>query len=218
MKNVLLLVVLSFFMLSCYTQVITVNPDKKSGTISLNYSINAESIPELSGIIAQVSSAGQGGNNIDVMSLIDENTFKKNFKNSDMVKLKSVKIEPGEVYNGTVVFTFTDFEKAFNELPVGFVKPQIVREGNTITISQKLVMKELDPDNLANSLLMQLAEDDPEYYNKLMKTVKFDFEIITPTPVISHQGVTLLSKNRVKFSFNITELLNAKEKFFSVKF
>ncbi len=219
MKPKLLLPFLSIVLLSCYTQTITVNPDKRSGTIVLNYTLNQEFIPELSGVLAQVSSTGGSSNSLDIMSLTDAAAFRRNFKNSNFLTLQSVNISlQGDTYNGRITLAFTDFERAFAEIPSGFIRPSVVRNGNRVTISQRLLMSDLDPERMLNTLLMQLEEDDPQYYGRLINSVRFVFEIVTPTPVTAHQGVTLVSANKVSFSFNINDLLATTEKNFSVQF
>ena len=144
-KKIVTILTLMIILVSCYTQKITLNADKKSGKIEIEYNLDDDYFQLLS--IAIENFTAEDEEPFDPMILIDEDLFKQTFlelnKNKEL-KLKSVNINTSKGYNGKIVILFYDFEKLLNKLPKGMANLNITKIKNNITLSQVINFKKMD--------------------------------------------------------------------------
>jgi hypothetical protein len=201
------LIVFSFF--SCYTQRISLNPDKKSGQISVEYNMDDDYFQLFSIAVDSFNSkAVKAKDKFDPAILLDANAIKKYFKDNKYIKIKSVSVDTSKGYRGKIVGEFSDFERIFESIPKGVGNFSITKNDGNLTLSQLLNLKELDPENVFKNYVMKQKEDDINYYNKLTKEAKFYFYISAPTPIKKNEGVTLSGdKKEASYTFKLSDLL-----------
>ena len=203
MKVVKILLVLTIFiaLLSCYNHTIILNSDKNSGKMIIEYNLDDDYFQLIS--IATENLFIEENNKFDPLILIDEDLFKETFKNTEYVKLKSIKIDTSNGYKGNIVIEFTDLQKILDTLPSGLLNLTLKQEDDNITLTQILDFKKMDPDEIFKNFVMQQKEDDIDFYNRLTKEAKFKFVIKTMTPIKYSEGV-LLSKDKKQATYNFT--------------
>ncbi|OHD10626.1 MAG: hypothetical protein A2086_05545 [Spirochaetes bacterium GWD1_27_9] len=212
MLKKILLFTLTIFLFSCYSQKIYLNPDKKSGKMIIDYSLDSDYLSILSTALANFQSTTDASP-IDPAILIDEQAFKDAFKENKDVTLKVVKIDTKKGYSGHIEISFTDFEKALNLLPKSMVNLAIQRANGTLTVNQVLNFGKMDADGVFLDFINQQKEDDINLYNRLTKVASFKFEVYTTTPMIKTEGVTVSSdKKKIEYSFKLQDLLVNKDK------
>jgi hypothetical protein len=207
-----LLFILLLTTVSCYKHTIVLNGDRKSGKMIVEYSMDDDVFQLLS--IAMSNFSTDYENQFDAFALIDEDYFKETVKSTDEVTIKSVSIKSDGVnYKGRIEAEFKDFEKALATLPEGLAKLNIERSKNNLTISQELDIDSMDPDGILKEFVNQLKEDDPGFYNKIMKEAYFEFIIQSAKPIVKSEGVKLSSdKKSAYYNFYVGEMLDLKGK------
>ena len=140
--------------------------------------------------------------------LLDANMLRDYFKDNKYISIKSINIDTSKGYKGRIVANFTDFEKLFDSLPKSVTNLTLKKDQDSITITQSLNLKELDPDGVFKNYIMKQKEDDINYYNKLTKEAKFSFYLTTATPIKKTEGVFLSAdKKNASYSFKLNDLL-----------
>jgi hypothetical protein len=206
-----MILLIPVLLVSCYTQTIILNPDKKSGRMIIDYQMDDDYLSILSTAMANFQNPDQEP--IDPTILIDQELFKERFKNSKEVALDKVVISSKNGYTGHVEIRFSDFEKALKMLPEGMINLAINRSNSKLSIGQVINLSKMDPDNVLTEFLNQQKEDDIDLYNKLTKSASFSMVIQTPSPVSSSKGVTLSSdKKKSSYSFRLGDMLAKKDK------
>jgi hypothetical protein len=212
-KKMFLLLIIVSTLVSCYTQKVYLDANKKSGKMVIDYNLDNDYLSVLSTALANFQTTGKNQQTIDPNALIDEKLFRETFKNNKDVTLKSVKITATKGYTGHIEITFTDFEKALKLLPEGVINIAVLRDGNNVTITQVINISKMDKDGIFIDFLNQQKEDDINLYNKLTKTAFFKFETYTATQIKKTEGITLSNdKMKADYSFRLNELLQNKDK------
>lgn len=205
------LILWGFTTISCYTQKIELNEDKRSGKMTIEYYLNNDYFQLISIVASNFQYDDE--NYIDTIILINEAKFRENFKkyegiNLDFISIK--KIREGE-YTGKIVISFKDFEQALLLLPKSIAGLEIKKAKEEITINQIIQLSKMDPENIFIDFIEQLKEDDKEFYNLLTEKAVFNFEILTKTPIKKTEGIKLEKNNKATYSFNIKNLLENKD-------
>ncbi len=209
MKVIRFLFIIFIFIvsLSCYNHTIILNPDKNSGKMIIEYNIDDDYFQLIS--IAAENINVENSKKFDPLILIDEEFFKETFKETEYVKLKSVKIDTANGYKGTIVIEFKDLKKILESLPAGLANLSLKKENDNVTLTQILDFKKMDPDGIFKSFVLQQKEDDINFYNRLTKQAKFTFRIKTATPIKHTEGVILSKdKKEVIYTFMINDFIN----------
>lgn len=211
MKKILLYILFLPLLISCYSQKIYLNADKKSGKMTIEYNLDDDFFQLLS--IALENFSTDDDNYIDPTILLDEELFKEYFKENmgDIreIKLKKVSIDLTNGYKGYIEIDFFNLEKLMDRIPQGMTNLLIEKKGYELTISQIIDMKKMDPDNIFKDFIIQQKEDDLNFYNKLTQKAKFDFILSTALPIKKTEGVELsANKKTASYSFKINDLIN----------
>ncbi len=211
LKHIVLFFGVLLLLSSCFSQKIFLNADKKSGRMVIEYTLDNDYLTILSTALANVPS--EDGTTIDPEILIDEEAFKKSFKNTKDITLKSVKIDTKNGYKGNIEVSFTDFEKALATMPKDLLDITVVRNASGLQISQTVDINKIDPSGIFLGFLDQLKLDDVALYNKIVKSAPFTIEINAATPFKEVKGVTLSAdKKKVSYTFTLFDLLSSKNK------
>ena len=209
-KKLLYIFIFIVSLVSCYNHTIILNSDKNSGKMIIEYYLDDDYFQLVS--IATENLLIDGNNKFDPLVLIDEDLFKETFKDTEYVKLKSVKIDTSNGYNGNIVIEFTDLEKILETLPSGLLNLTLKKENGDITLTQILDFKKMDPDEVFKNFVLQQKEDDINFYNRLTKEAKFSFLIKTMTPIKYTEGVTLSKdKKQAKYTFTVNDFINSNK-------
>ncbi len=197
---------------SCYTHKIILNPDNNSGTMTMEYTLDDDYFQLLS--IALDNFGSENDEMIDPTSLIDADLFKKSFKESNEIKLKSINIQTNNnIYKGKIVIEFNNLEKLIEKIPKGIMNFTVKKENGKTTFSQELEYKKMDPDGIFKEFVMKQKEDDINLYNKLTKEAKFKFIIITSKPIKYSEGVILSSdKKTAEYNFKVNDIFDTENK------
>ena len=139
-------------LMSCYNHTIILNPDKNSGKMIIEYNLDDDYFQLVS--IAAENIVVEGEDRFDPLILIDESLFKETFKETEYVKLKSVKIDTSNGYKGNIVIEFKDLEKILASLPSGLTNLTLKKEKNIVTLTQLLDFKKMDPDEIFKSFVL----------------------------------------------------------------
>ncbi len=201
--------IIIFFIIltSCYNQTIILNSDKNSGKIVIDYNLDDDYFQLLS--IASENIFIEGEKKFDPLTLIDASLFKETFKDTEYVKLKSIKIDTSKGYKGNIVIEFKDLQKIIETMPAGLTNLTLKKENGTSTVTQILDFKKMDPDGIFKNFVLQQKEDDINFYNRLTKEAKFSFVIKTMTPIKYIEGVMLSKdKKQASYTFMINDLIN----------
>ncbi|HPO50553.1 MAG TPA: hypothetical protein PLO89_09535 [Spirochaetota bacterium] len=206
-RRLFLLFLPLFFLVSCYSHKIYLNADKKSGRMVIEYNLDNDYLSILSTALANMQSTS--GDPMDPTILIDETLFKEAFKNTDDVSLKSVKIDTTNGYKGRIEVVFKDFEKSLDALPKDMMNLSILRQGNSLTVTQVMNFSKMDTQGIFVDFLNQQKEDDINLYNKLTKQASFEFEVNTASPITKSEGVNLSKdKRKALYSFKLGDMIN----------
>jgi len=201
--------IISFFLFSCYTQRVTLNEDKKSGQVIIEYNMDDDYFQLFSIAVENFNSMNdQNQQKFDPGMLLDANQLRDYFKDNKYIKIRSINIDTTKGYKGRIVADFSDFEKLFDSIPKGVTNLTLKKDQDTITITQSLNLKEMDPDGVFKNYIMKQKEDDINYYNKLTKEAKFSFYLTTATPIKRTEGVLLSAdKKNASYTFKLNDLL-----------
>jgi len=201
--------ILCFLIFSCYTQKVTLNADKKSGQVAVEYYLDDDYFQLLSIAIENFNAAStQSSNKFDPAILMDAAAIKEYFKDNKFIKIRSVSVDTSNGYRGKITADFTDFEKMFESIPKGVTNLSLKKEPDLITVTQLLNLKSLDPEGVFKSYIMKQKEDDIAYYNKLTRDVKFTFVIATASMIKKTEGVVLSGDKKVaSYTFKLNDLL-----------
>ena len=209
-KKYLYISIFFILLISCYNQTIILNSDKNSGKMIIKYNLDDDYFQLVS--IATENLFIEEDNKFDPLILIDEDLFKETFKETEYIKLRSVKIDTSNGYNGNIIIEFSDLEKTLEALPRGLLNLTLKKENSNITITQILDFKKMDPDEIFKNFVLQQKEDDINFYNRLIKEAKFTFIIKTLTPIKYTEGVMLSKdKKQAKYTFMINDFINSNK-------
>lgn len=209
MKYKMFISIITFIVIltSCYNQTIILNSDKNSGKIVIDYNLDDDYFQLLS--IASENIFIENEKKLDPLILLDANLFKETFKNTEYVKLKSIKIDTSNGYKGNIVIEFTDLQKIIDTMPAGLTNLTFKKDQGVITVTQILDFKKMDPDNIFKNFVLQQKEDDLDFYNRLTKQAKFFFAIRSVAPIKYTEGVIISKdKKQASYSFMINDLIN----------
>ena len=206
-KKFLLLFLFFIVLISCYNHTLILNSDKNSGKMIIEYNLDDDYFQLIS--IATENLFIEENNKFDPLILIDEDLFKETFKDTEYVKLKSIKIDTSNGYKGNIVIEFSDLQKILETLPSGLLNLTLKKENDNITLTQILDFKKMDPDEIFKNFVLQQKEDDIDFYNRLTKEAKFKFIIKTITPIKYSEGVILSKdKKQAMYNFTINDFIN----------
>ncbi|MBN2544398.1 MAG: hypothetical protein JXB50_01290 [Spirochaetes bacterium] len=207
-KMMILLLPVLFF--SCYTQKIILNPDKNSGELFIEYNLTDDTFQLLSFAFYEMA---DDQNKLSPEALIDVNLFKEKFKESENVKLKSVKIDNTNGYKGAINIEFKNLEKAMLEIPKEFINFTMARSGNFLQLSQTVNFKEMDKEGKFKQFIIDQKTDDIQFYNYLVNDTKFNFILETRTPIFQASGVRLSNFNKkAEYTFKLGDYINNENK------
>jgi hypothetical protein len=216
MQKIKIFLVLSAIALlfSCYSQKVILNGDRKSGQVIVEYNLDDDYFQLFSIAVENFNSMNaQNQPKFDPGMLLDANMLRDYFKDNKYIKITSVNIDTSKGYKGKVVATFSDFEKLLDSIPKGVTNLSLKKDQETITLTQSLNLKEMDPEGVFKNYIMKQKEDDINYYNKLTKETKFSFYLITTTPIKKVEGVFLSSdKKNASYTFKLNDLFINEEK------
>ncbi|HBD93706.1 MAG: hypothetical protein A2015_04405 [Spirochaetes bacterium GWF1_31_7] len=211
---------------SCFSQRITLNPDKKSGNVSINYTFSDDDFEILSLILSSAPVGGEAGT-FDPSILIDKKEFISYFQKMEVKELTLVKsdisrkvIDGVGYYTGAIVINFTDFEILLNKFPASENGLGFKREGQVITMEQKIEMGKMGDMETLDNYIDLVKADKPVWYKKFIND-DFLIEIVLKKPFIQTRGVTLSSdKKTAKYSFKTADMIgsNRKDLDFMLKF
>ena len=209
-KKYLYISIFFILLISCYNQTIILNSDKNSGKMIIKYNLDDDYFQLVS--IATENLFIEEDNKFDPLILIDEDLFKDTFKETEYIKLRSVKIDTSNGYNGNIIIEFSDLEKTLEALPRGLLNLTLKKENSNITITQILDFKKMDPDEIFKNFVLQQKEEEINFYNRLIKEAKFTFIIKTLTPIKYTEGVMLSKdKKQAKYTFMINDFINSNK-------
>lgn len=203
-----------FFLFSCYTHKIVLNSDNNSGTMIIEYQLDDDYFQLLS--IAFSNFASDSQDKFDPVVLIDEELFRQSFKNSAYIRLKSVNINAVNGYKGKIVIDFTDLEKLLASMPKELVNLNFIKENGSITLSQSISLKKMDPDGIFKDFIHQQKEDDINFYNKLTKEAEFNFIIQSQSTIKKAEGVVISKdKKNAYYNFKLNDIIVDDNKIFN---
>jgi hypothetical protein len=214
LKKIFLFALLLPVLVSCYTQKIYLNADKKSGKMIIDYTIDDDYFQLLSIALDNFASEEDP---IDPASFIDQTLFKETFDSkfgsSKDVKLKSLSIKKGNNYTANIVIEFYDLDKLLAKIPKGITNLNITKVNTDLTISQILDIKKMDPDGAFKEFVMQQKEDDINFYNRLTKEAKFYFVMYSAVPIKKIEGISLSEDRKTaEYSFKLNDFINSDNK------
>jgi len=221
-KKIILLIFIIFVIFSCYTHKIILNADRNSGQMIIEYTMDDDYFQLIS--MACLNFQSENNEQFDPTILIDEELFKKSFKNNNLLKLKSVNItmtDNGDqaVYNGKIVIDFYDLNRLLNIMPKQMVNLSVKKQNNLTTLTQTIDYNKLDPDGVFKDFVMQQKEDDINLYNKLMQKTKFKFIVNSALPLKYTEGVVVSSdKKTAEYTFKINDIISGKILKFIISF
>jgi hypothetical protein len=211
MKKWILLIFLTFTLFSCYYQKITLNSDKKSGQIYIEYRLNDEYFQVLSVALSNFSSSSK--NQFDPAMLLDEESFKTTVNNTKGLKLISISINKTNGYFGKALIEFSDFVALLDELPKDLININVIKDNNNITISQILNFKQMDPNGVFKNFVQQQKEDDPKFYQKLTHETEFNFVVNSVNPFTKSEGAIISNNNKeARYSFKLNDFISNDDK------
>lgn len=216
MKKLLLTTLLLTAMLtftSCFSMNISMNANKESGTVSINYSFDDDDFEILSLVLSTMPTAN--GESFDPSMLIDQNEFTSYFDSMKVkdVKLKNVAIkqERGK-YVGNVSIEFKNLEQLLTQFPVAEKGFSLSKDKNVYTFAENLDLSEMgDVETLENYLLL-VKEDKPDWYNRFVES-DFAINITTKTPILEAKGISLSAdKKAASYRFKSKDMIGDSKK------
>lgn len=217
-KSIALLLCFTAFF-SCYDQKVTLNADKKSGVLSLEYTFDDDDFEVIS---LALSAAPVGGENgaFDPSILIDQNEFTNyingfGIKEITLKKASITKKSNGKglsQYTGNIIIEFSDFEKLISKFPTaenGFV---LKKENDKTIISQLVDMSTMGDIETLDNFIELTRSDKPNWYTKFINS-QFNIELNLKTPIVESRGLQLSSdKKRASYNFKASDMLGEKRK------
>lgn len=203
---------------SCYTQRVTLNQDKKSGVVSIDYSFNDDDFEILS-LILSAAPVGDGIGFFDPSALIDKNEFISYFNSAGIDGIKLTKaditrrsVSGVSVYKGSIVIAFDDFEELLKRFPAADGGFKFIRSGGVVTLEQKVEPDKMGDMETLDNYMELVKEAKPQWYSKFVDTT-FLIEMIFRTPVLDSRGVVLSSDKRTaRYSFKTGDMIGANRK------
>ncbi|MCG8568593.1 MAG: hypothetical protein MJB14_00500 [Spirochaetes bacterium] len=217
LKKVTVFVIITLILTGCYTQKISLNNDKKSGTMVIEYQMDDDQFQVLSMALGSMQTDFSQAT-MDPIILTDSDLFKESFPLNENFKLKEVNIQTEKGYSGKIVIQFNDFEEALKLIPQNSIPLNIKKENQHYQLSQTIDMRQLDPDGYLKEFINQQKEFDEAIYAKLVNS-SFDFELKTSHSILEAKGVKLLNKRQAIYSFQIKDMLSQEDPLvFSLRF
>jgi hypothetical protein len=213
MKKWILLLFMTILLFSCYYQKITLNSDKKSGQIYIEYRLTDEYFQVLSVAMSNFTSTSSSKNQFDPAILLDEESFKTTVNGYKGLKLISISINKTSGYYGKALIQFDDFVTLLDELPRDLINLSVIKDNNNVTLSQIFNFKQMDPNGTFKNFVQQQKEDDPKFYDKLTKETVFNFVVASANPFKKTEGVNVSeNKKEASYSFKLNDFITNDDK------
>lgn len=216
MKKLLLNILFVAAMLtltSCFSMNISMNANKESGTLSINYSFDDDDFEILSLILSAVPTAG--GESFDSSVLIDQNEFTSYF---DSMKIKDLKLKSAVIkqengkYIGSLSVDFKNLEQLLAQFPVAEKGFSLSKDKNIYTFAENLDLSEMGDVETLENYLQLVKEDKPDWYNRFTES-DFAINITTKTPILEAKGISLSAdKKAASYRFKSKDMIGDSKK------